>query len=164
MDILVTFEDGATELRAANSPCVLTDNPIEWTPDNVVDFDSLSAEILNDPRDPGLWVVTDRGGPLNLSHDRIGARTSQLRAWCGFKSVHVWRITGGRGKKEPLVGEWQSCRVETVEEQIARLTQERDAAIAALQMYQDAAGYGGRDLEAAARKMGDDALRMARER
>lgn len=125
MDILVTFPDGTTELRAANSPCAISDSPLAWTPINVTDIDPLSVE-LDDKTDPGLWVVTDRGGPLYLSRGRCGARTYQLRAWRGFESVDVWRITGQDAVTKALTGEWQSCRVETVDEQIARLTRERD--------------------------------------
>jgi len=127
-DVLITFEDGSTELRPANSPCVLADEPVTWTPVNVIDIDDLPT----DDSDPGLWVVTDKGGPLRFSRNRRGARTSQLRAWRGFSTVLVWRIVACELLTGALCGEWQSATVETVDEQIARLTRERDAAVRAI--------------------------------
>jgi len=98
MDILVTFDDGTTELRAANSPALVQ-------PANMHDVTSLGYRRI---------------GPIALA---------STRDVCSQMPLHVWRITGGLGKGEPLTGEWCHCKVETVEEQIARLTRERDAVI-----------------------------------
>jgi hypothetical protein len=127
--IRVTFADGATEDREDDSPCIITDSAVAWTPANVIDVDPLSELLLSEERDPGMWVLTDKGGPLVLGPEhRQGARTSQLRGWRGSTWPAVWRITSA--PNEPLAGQWAECRVETCEEQIARLTAERDRAIA----------------------------------
>jgi len=113
MDILVTFEDGTKELRAARSPVV---------------EDVQAGEETSPHRWPtwqpanGLVLVPSAGG-WRVSN---AIPTQPIEALRGRRAI-VWRITGGWGEKEPLAGEWQSCRVETVGEQIARLTAERDA-------------------------------------
>lgn len=99
MDILVTYEDGTTELRAANSY-------VHWA-------DAWRLKACGITRQDR--VAAGRGRYLKLSEER------------NRREVTVWRITGGRDKGEPLTGEWAACRVESVDEQIARLTRKRDA-------------------------------------
>lgn len=106
-DILIRFEDGTTDLRPSNCP---HRHSIPYYDDHKTLF-------------------------------RAGLPTwEQLRGYvhtfdfCGRSGqpVYVWRITGGMGEGEALTGEWRRAMAETVEEQIARLTQERDAALARL--------------------------------
>jgi hypothetical protein len=69
-----------------------------------------------------LWFP-DASRPLSFcARDVI-----PLTAWRGGGAL-VWRITSA--PNEPLAGEWAECHVETCEEQIARLTTERDGAAA----------------------------------
>lgn len=107
MDILVTFEDGTTELRAAESPYL---SSIDLPP--------------RSPSEERWYLPPYEGAPLSF----CGRPVREIGQARGFLMVYVWRITGGWGEGEPLTGEWQSCRVETVDEQIARLTRERDEA------------------------------------
>jgi len=106
--IRVTFADGATEDREDDSPCI----------------GSMLDPALKHPSEERwyLWLDGDRW-PLSF----CGHSASPLSQWRGW-GAWVWRITSGNG--EPLAGRWESCRVETCEEQIARLTAERDRAIA----------------------------------
>ncbi len=105
--IRVTFADGATEDRDDDSPCI----------------GSLLDPALKHPSEERwyLWLDGDRW-PLSF----CGHSASPLSQWRGW-GAWVWRITSGKG--EPLAGRWESCHVETCEEQIARLTAERDAAL-----------------------------------
>lgn len=103
MDILVTFPDGTTELRAANSPA--GSDVYGWPP---------AATYETDACDRGWYIAGDL--------------YPELVDWRGDRDAHVWRITGQDAVTKALTGEWQSCTVETVDEQIARLTRERDAA------------------------------------
>lgn len=116
-DVLVRFEDGTTELRGSNSPALISTSAPPWTPRDVRE---VRPEESYNPK--AYWL--DTPGPwLGRAHG--------LWTWRG-SYVLLWRITGGRDKGKPLTGEWQSARVETVDEQIARLTRERDEAHAAL--------------------------------
>jgi len=54
-------------------------------------------------------------GPLTLANLRGS------RAW-------AWRVTGQDSETKALNGEWQRCKVETTDEQIARLETELDEA------------------------------------
>ena len=104
--IRVTFAvDKATEDREDDSPCI----------------GSLLDPALKHPSEERwyLWLDGDRW-PLSF----CGHSASPLSQWRGW-GAWVWRITSGKG--EPLAGRWESCHVETCEEQIARLTAERDA-------------------------------------
>lgn len=104
MDILCTFEDGTTELRPANSPA-------HWA----------NADRLRHVR---------RIGPEDMSAVARGSfSTIADNRGLPKECFSVWRLTGHTEEPYTLTGEWQSCRVETVEEQIARLTRERDAVI-----------------------------------
>lgn len=110
MDIQVIFEDGTTETRPAWSPCLCGM------------FDPPSRHPSEEQR--YLYLPEDRH-PLSFCGISVWS-LADVRGW----TATVWHITGGRGENEPLTGEWQSCRVEAAHEQIERLTQERDAAIA----------------------------------
>lgn len=106
--IRVTFADGTTEDREDDSPCI----------------GSMLDPALKHPSEERwyLWLDGDRW-PLSF----CGHNASPLSQWRGW-GAWVWRITSG--KDEPLAGQWAECRVETCEEQIARLTAERDGAAA----------------------------------
>lgn len=101
MDILVTFPDGTTELRAANSLCVL-------------DFESP-------PRAPHMAKHADiEGWCLD---GRVARQIGHVR---GSPFSWSWRLTGHTEEPYTLTGEWQKVQIETVDEQIERLTRERD--------------------------------------
>lgn len=100
-DILVTFEDGTTELRASNS---FVHYVAAWR--------LRGCGIMRDDK-----VAAARDRYFKLAEKR------------GRHEVTVWRITGQDPTTKALTGEWQSCRVESIDEQLARLTQERDFAI-----------------------------------
>jgi len=55
------------------------------------------------------------------------AKAGVAQTWRGT-DVYAWRLTGHTEDPYTLTGEWQPCRVETLDEQIARLTRERDEA------------------------------------
>lgn len=55
----------------------------------------------------------------------VARHSTILRLRRGLRT-RVWCFTGGRGEKEVLTGEWRLCRVETENQQIARLEAERD--------------------------------------
>lgn len=115
-DVLVTFEDGTTELRPANSPAHF--HPVR----------RLRGDVLG----PGDYETALDGRWLTIARMR------------GQQAVSVWRETGVRAEGKPLTGEWRACRVETVEEQIERLTLERDAAMCTIRHALDL-WRGGRD-------------------
>ncbi len=114
-DILVTFPDGTTELRAADSACLSSIG------------DATNVRHPSEER-WYLYFPEDRR-PFSF----CGMSVFRLRDVRGvWSTARVWRITGQDDATKALTGEWQSARVETVDEQIARLTRERDAALAAL--------------------------------
>lgn len=109
MDILITYADGATEQRPGDSAC-------------------LATIFEPPPKHPSeeRWYLYFPGEALPLSFCAITVRPIEsVRA---FRNVYVWRLTGHTEEPYTLTGEWQSCNVETVDEQIARLTRERDDA------------------------------------
>jgi hypothetical protein len=123
MDIQIRFEDGETQERDAESPVVGEEELTPpWTPAHILDLE---------------WVRTtypEKGYHLHLP-GRMSfqlPRAYYLKDSARVENARVWRITGGWGEGEPLTGEWQSCRVETNEEQIERLTRELAAAQARL--------------------------------
>lgn len=122
-DVLVTYEDGSTELRPANCPALAGDSPTTWHPSDFTMTDVVPAR-------PEPVVAFLRPGERRGTH--------ALRAW-RWSAAMVWCITGGYGKGEPLTGEWRLCRVETMAEQIERLTRERDAAKARAAQWKKAA-------------------------
>mgnify|MGYP003516686961 FL=1 len=119
MDILVTFPDGTTELRAANSPAFFDEGPRaenRWpkvAPNNIVDGEAFPPEWT------GLGYLFK-----SASAEQYAQRLSTFQKLALAKPFTpiVWTERWG----------WRPCTVETVDEQIARLTRERDAAVAAL--------------------------------
>lgn len=115
-DILVTFEDGTTELRAANSPALFDEGPQaksrwpSWTPADVCDGEAF-------PPDWGslAYLFKFSGG------EAYASRLSLFQSW----------VTGAGKRCTPLVWAerwgWRPCKVESVDEQIERVTRERDA-------------------------------------
>ncbi len=111
MDILVTFPDGTTEPRAADSACLY----------------SLFDPPSRHPSEERWYLYfPDEARPLSF----LARPVATIRDVRGAHDVYVWRLTGEADGA--LTGEWQAVHVETVDEQIARLTRERDAAVAAL--------------------------------
>ena len=107
MDIQVRFEDGSTELRPAWSPCI--------------------ADVF----EPNLRHPSEERWYQHLPGERLpllfcGRSVRPLSDWRG--EALVWRITGQDDITKALTGEWQSCRVETADEQIERLSKAADAA------------------------------------
>ena len=108
MDILVTYEDGTTEFRDAACPCLM----------------ALDEPPTRSPSDGLVEIEEHERGPVWFFCDWTIWKIAELRG----RSAYVWRNTGGWGQGEALTSEWASCRVETVDEQIARLTREREEA------------------------------------
>lgn len=113
MDILVTFEDGTTELRASNAPFR----------HQIPHYDE---HLFRD----GLPTWAQMRGYVHR-FDNCGRAGN----W-----VFVWRIVGCNPLTGALLGEWQRARVETVDEQLERLTRERDAAKADVTRARDRIG------------------------
>jgi hypothetical protein len=101
MNIQIRFEDKTTEMRDASSPCIA---------------DIFEPTLRHPSEERWYLYFPEDGHPLSFC--ACGVRP--LSAWRG--GAIVWRITGQDPKTKALTGEWQSCRVETFEEQIARLT------------------------------------------
>lgn len=100
MDILVRFEDGTTEERPE---CGFVHHwDVERLRRSGVDFT------------PGEY--------------KSALKSRQMVADVRGRRVAVWRITGQSAETKAITGEWQRCYVETTDEQIERLTRERDAA------------------------------------
>lgn len=108
MNLQIRFADDTTEERDAASPCI---------------FD-LFDPVLKHPSEERwyLWLP-DAERPLSF----CGRSVRTLDTLRGERAM-VWRITGQDAATKALIGEWQSAYVETREEQIERLTAERDAA------------------------------------
>lgn len=110
-DILVTYDDDSTELRGEHAPCIRV-----W-----------DDEVLRHPSEERwyLWFPATSESPANWSFCAFTiANIAVCRGW----RVWVWCETGVRADGKPLTGEWRRARVETVEEQLARVTSERDSA------------------------------------
>lgn len=106
MGILVTYEDGTTEERDADSPCIA----------------NIFEPRLRHPSEERWYLYfPDAHPPLSFCAHSVRA----LRDWRG--EALVWRITGQDPETKALIGLWEACRVETVDEQIERLARERDA-------------------------------------
>lgn len=135
MDILCTFEDGTTELRAANSPALDDAGPHaedrwpQWTVADVVEIEQTSWQaadrhmvlVFRKGLDTGIYLGPRNGSKVN----RRGWYAHELRRFQG------WR--GGQ-KNEPITPlawteqwGWRPCKVETTDEQIARLQREAKA-------------------------------------
>lgn len=132
MNILITFEDGTTEERDAETPCLsfLLDPPTRHP----------SEERFY------LYFPHERHP---LSFCGLTVRTLDSANGSGLLAV-VWRLTGHTENPYTLTGEWQPCRVETLEEQVVRLTRERDAAAAVADAVADAVAAYNRDEAASA--------------
>lgn len=106
-DILVTYPDGTTELRAADSACLY----------------SLFDPPTRHPNEERWYLYfPDAAHPLSFC-----ARTVfPIDRGRGASGFYAWRITGQDDATKALTGEWQSAQIETVDEQIERLTRERD--------------------------------------
>lgn len=109
MDIQVRFEDGTVETRDADTVCL----PY-W-------FDPPPKHPIEE-----RWYLFFPGSDRPLSFCALDVwRLGDKRGW---KTTAVWRITGQDPTTKALTGKWATCRVETAEEQIERLTAERDKA------------------------------------
>lgn len=107
MNILVTFTDGTTEMRPAN--CPVGTGSASWIPGGDIGLVGKMLRIdLPDGREAFAW---------RLDYAR--------EAW---GDVSVWCIVGQDPITKALTGQWRQCRPETVNEQIDRLTRERDDA------------------------------------
>ena len=119
MDIQVRFEDGSTELRPDNCPALYDEGRESpkrwpaWTPSDVTDGEAF----------PMHWGAGMGYRFLARGEDRYASRLSHFRE---FKTSRGNVLT-------PLLwrdGRWRAvAHVETVDDQIARLTAERDAAV-----------------------------------
>lgn len=108
--IKVTFADGTSDMRPEWSPCIQS-------------FGSDAGDL---PRAPHLAAYADIGG---LCIDGRSIREiSTVRFPLVFGRFH-WRITGQDTTTKALTGEWQEGHVESHDEQVVRLTSERDAAL-----------------------------------
>lgn len=116
-DLLVTFDDGTTELRPENCPVLAGGLPApwcchtKWCPTNFTETESVDTRT-------GPVVFFRLPGERRATRDLACGREGYAMAWC---------ITGQR-EDGALTGEWRRCYVEAWWEQIARLTRERDAA------------------------------------
>ena len=108
MDILVTFPDGTTELRAPESACL----------------SSIGDSRLRHPSEERWYLYfPEDHRPFSF----CGMSVFRLRDVRGvWSTARVWRLTGHTEEPYTLTGEWQKVQIETVDEQIARLTRERD--------------------------------------
>ena len=120
-------------------------------PDGTTEERPATSPALLNPDNPADIHARD---PRKVGPSQLGF----LRDLTGTGNVFVWCLTGEADGA--LTGEWRKCHAETSAEQIERLTRERDAAVRALRMYQDAEDYGGGDLAAAARAMRVGTLTM----
>lgn len=148
MDIMITFEDGTTELRDGTSPLLVRHRWLghQWASpsvDAVIDLRPYYCDGW------GLWLVTAEDRLLDTC-----AATVQLSARRGDRGW-VWCITGGRAKGEPLTGEWRACKVESVAEQIERLTRERDVTARRLRAAVSLGVKLGRRWKASERRIAD---------
>jgi hypothetical protein len=108
MNLQIRFDDGTTEERGVASPCI---------------FDVFDP-VLKHPSEAQWyqWLPTCR---CELSF--CGRNVWTLDRLRGERAM-VWRITNQDDATKALIGEWQSAYVESHDEQIERLTAERDAA------------------------------------
>jgi hypothetical protein len=109
MNLQIRFADGTTEERAAASPCIL----------------DIFDPALKHPSEE-RWYLWFPDGPRSLSFCGRDVWTLD-----DVRRLHamVWRITDQDATTKALIGEWQSAYVESREEQIERLTTERDNAM-----------------------------------
>lgn len=109
-EVLITFLDGTTELRPEWTPCIM----------------AFGRDML--PRAPHLAAYANLSDGLCID-GRTPSPISSVRFPLVF-GRYQWRITGQDIATKTLIGEWCEAHVETTDEQIERLTRERDAALA----------------------------------
>lgn len=117
--IKVTFPDGTTELRCETSPC----------------------------RHGDEYAPFFAGGLPSGAAARDYARVHNLARCARGTNVDLWRLDPSE-PGEPLSGRWEVAYVETVDEQIARVEKERDAALALAKAAEElfvCAACGGRN-------------------
>lgn len=105
MDIQIKFDDGTTEMRDAESPSIA----------------DIFKPCLRHPSEE-RWYLYFPGESVPFSF--CGHSIRKLSDWRG--AVVVWRTTWDPETKV-LSGAWASGRVESVNEQIDRLTRECDS-------------------------------------
>lgn len=108
MNLQIRFTDDTTEERDAASPCI---------------FDIFDPVLKHPSEERWYLWFPDADPPLSF----CGRNVLTLDDLRGGKAK-VWR-TGQDVTTKALIGEWQSAYVETREEQIERLTTERDSAL-----------------------------------
>lgn len=108
MEILITFEDGTKEFRDAACPCLLANTALDELP-------------TRSPADGLIDIEEHDRGPAWFTCGYTIFEIEDLRGL----PAYVWRLTGRDSVTKALVGAWVAGRVETVDEQIARLTWER---------------------------------------
>ncbi len=106
MKIQIRFNDGATEERDADSPAI---------------YDLFDPVLRHPSEERWYQWFPDSDRPLSFC-----GRSVRVLVTLRGEQAMVWRFTSA--PTEPLAGEWQSAYVETREEQIERLTCERDSA------------------------------------
>lgn len=140
-DIRITFDDDSTELRDRQLPCVWSDAPLRRP------FEER-------------WYLYFPATPESPANWSFCGFTIRNIAACRGRRVWVWCETGTRVEGQPLTGEWRRARVETVEEQIGRLTRERDEARAEKMEFVGIAAEWRRSYDRAWMER-DDARRIA---
>lgn len=119
--IRLHFDDGTHEDRPANSPVLYR---LRRTTDPATLPDLRDVVQLRPWYEGGpAWNLVCHGDQT-LDECARAAHAAYRRG----EAVHAWRITGQGPETKALTGRWVLCGVETVDEQIARLTRERDAA------------------------------------
>ncbi len=143
--LLVRFDDGTSELRWPESGCYQGFDALGRRPEQVEAYAVVPGA---DGRDEWLFC---------------GHTIRALESRRGCPLVWVWRITGGLGKDEPLVGRWERAQVETYPEQVKRLQVDGDRAESVLRSTATALAVRLRDArdkakqcEAALRAAGED--------
>ena len=108
-ELRIIFADGSSELRPANSPAIMSTLAPRWAPS-----DALRVEAF--PPDTYCFGAQSRGGGT--------VQLYKLRP----NPITVWCIVGQDEDTGALRGEWRAARVESFDEQITRLEDERDFA------------------------------------
>lgn len=105
MEIQIKFKDGTTELRDAQTPCIA---------------DMFDPNLAHPSEERWYLYFPNVDYPFSF----CGHRVRPLAEWRG--AVLVWRTTWDPETKV-LSGAWVPGRVESVDEQIDRLTRECDS-------------------------------------
>lgn len=109
-ELRIIFTDGSSELRPANSPAIMSTLAPRWMPS-----DTLEAYEWT----PGNTYAFGARGYGFGSHPLRALRPNPITVWC---------IVGQDEDTGALRGEWRAARVESFDEQITRLEDERDFA------------------------------------